>query len=241
MLRNSLSTGCCMLGLLLFVMPASASDFTETTTIDLTTLRFSGIGTTFTPQTKLTEAFVIGRSPDGRDAVSRQVLVEQDGHWADHTFMSSPGQQGTAVALMDSTRFMVSSTLTSAQSVGSDVWGSGELRATEAGTLTVSVQYTMSHSGIPTNLTNFIAQGGPMLVVGDRTVLVRGGDIHTNGTETGTLSVSRDFTQGEVITVIVGAREVASVSVPGMLWPTLGMMVGIVCIVARRRSPQRFS
>ena len=80
-----------------------------------------------------------------------------------------------------------------------------------------------------------------MLVVGDRTVLVRGGDIHTNGTETGTLSVSRAFTQGEVITVIVGAREVASVSVPGMLWPTLGMMVGIVCIVARRRSPQRFS
>jgi hypothetical protein len=117
------------------------------------------------------------------------------------------------VALVDSARFMVFSTLTSAQSVGSDVWRSGELRATEAGTLTVSVQYAMSHTGIPTNLTNFIVHGGPRLVLGDRTVLVHGGDIHSNGTETGTLSVSRDFTQGKVITLIVGAREVASVPV----------------------------
>jgi len=230
-----------MFGLLLFVMPASAYDYTGTTTIDLTTLRFSGIETTFTPQTKLAEAFVIGRTPDGGDTVSRRVQSQQDGHWADHTFMSSPGQQGTAVALVDSSQFMVFSTLTSAQSVGSDVWRSGELRASEAGTLTVSVQYAMSHSGIPTNLTNFQAHGGPMLVVGDRTVLVRGGDIHTNGTETGTLSVSRAFTQGEVITVIVGAREVASVPVPGMLWPTLVMMVGIVCMVARRHPRERFS
>jgi hypothetical protein len=92
MVRNSLCTGC-IFGLLLFVMPASAYDYTGTTTIDLTTLRFSGIGNTFTPQTKLTEAFVIGRSPDGGDAVSRQVLMEQDGHWGDHIFMSSPGQR----------------------------------------------------------------------------------------------------------------------------------------------------
>ena len=240
MLRNCLCTGC-IFGLLLFVIPASAYDYTGTTTIDLTTLRFSGIGTTFTPQIKLTEAFVIGRSPDGGDAVQMQMLSEQEGHWADHTFMSSPGQQGTAVALVDSTQFMVSSTLTSAQSVGSDVWRSGELRATEAGTLTVSVQYAMSHSGIPTNLTSFNAHGGPMLIVGDRTALVHGGDIHSNGTETGTLSVSRAFTQGEAITLIVGAREVASVPVPGMLWPTLVIMVGIVCIVARRRPRERFS
>ena len=99
-------------------MPASAYDFPGTTTSDLTTLRFSGIGTTFTPQTKLTEAFVIGRSPDGRDAVSRQVLVEQDGHWADHTFMSSPVQQGTAVALMDSTRFIDAENIGSCFEIG---------------------------------------------------------------------------------------------------------------------------
>jgi hypothetical protein len=213
MFRKSLCTGC-IFGLLLVVMPASGSDYTGTTTIDLTTLRFSGIKTTFTPETKLTEAFVISRSTDGGDATSRQVLMEKDGQWSDHTFMSSPGQQGTAVALVDSTRFIVFSTLTSAQSVSSEVWRSGELRAMETGTLTVSVQYSMSHTGIPTNLTSFIAHGGPRLVLGDRTVLAHGGDIDSNGTETGTLSVSQDFTPGEVITLIVGAREVASVPGP---------------------------
>ena len=84
MLRNCLSTGC-MFGLLLFGMSASAYEYMGTTTIDLTTLRFSGIGTSFTPHMKLTEAFVIGRCPCGRNAVSRQALMEQDGHWADNT------------------------------------------------------------------------------------------------------------------------------------------------------------
>lgn len=96
MLRNCLSTGC-MFGLQLFVMSASAYEYTGTTTIDLTTLRFSGIGTTFTPQMKLTEAFVIGRCPCGRNAVSRHALMEQDGHWADNTFMFSPEEQGVLV------------------------------------------------------------------------------------------------------------------------------------------------
>jgi hypothetical protein len=72
MLRKCLSTSY-MFGLLLFVMSASAYEYMGTTTIDLTTPRFSGIGTTFTPQMKLTEAFVIGRCPCGRDVVSRQV------------------------------------------------------------------------------------------------------------------------------------------------------------------------
>jgi hypothetical protein len=35
--------------LLLFVIPASANDYKGTTTIDLASLRFRGIGTTFTP------------------------------------------------------------------------------------------------------------------------------------------------------------------------------------------------
>jgi hypothetical protein len=141
-------------------------DYTGTTTLDLTTLRFSGILTTYTPTLQFSQSIV--KNPDSSEGAAAQApFAINHGPIVEQNVSTSLEGVGSASAFNDATRMTETVHYTGPLFVSSEVDQQGSLVASQAGALTVTVEYTMSHSGMPTDLRQFFVSGGPTLFVGN--------------------------------------------------------------------------
>ena len=141
-------------------------DYTGTTTLDLTTLRFSGILTTYTPTLQFSQSIV--QIPDSSEGAATQApFTINHGPIVEQNVSTSLEGGGSASAFNDATRMTETVHYTGPLFVSSEVDQQGSLVASQAGALTVTVEYTMSHSGVPTDLRQFFVSGGPTLFVGN--------------------------------------------------------------------------
>ena len=222
----------------LFAVPAWAVvpsfDYSASSTIDLTTLRFSGILTTYTQFHQFSQVLV--KNPDSfAGAAPQQEFAQNSGPTTvEQNVSTSLEGVGTASAFQDASRMTASIHFAGPFFVTSNVYQFGNLVAQETGALTVTVQYTMTHSGLPTDLTTFTTTGGPVLSVGND--LDSKQNVFVNGIQSGILSVTRFFTQGEQVVFSLSTDQNAhAVPVPPMVWPTVIGMIGLEVVVAWRR------
>jgi hypothetical protein len=186
---------------LLFAAPAWAVDYSGTTTIDLTTLAFSGVTTSYAPVRQKTFPYV-------KSAATEQLQRAQDfGAVVTRNLTATLAGTGDATATNDATHLVAGAHMTGSNGAYGMVEQAGELTATQTGTLTVTVHYTIAHTlssgSLPSN-----AIGGPTLLLVDQYASGQRSSL-TAGTEAGTLSVTRSVTQGQRLWLSVGAAEIA--------------------------------
>jgi hypothetical protein len=119
----------------------------------------------------------------------------------------------------------------------------GLLTATEAGSLTISLNYTLSYSGVPIGDPDFFSHARAGLSVGnyaDVNQQFAHKDFHlpplsdpTN--QQGTLSVSYLFNTGQSVPFSMFTIVNGQVPTPDMLWPTLAWLIGVALWWERRQ------
>ena len=115
-------------------------NYSGTTTIDLTTLTFSGITTSYTPSRQLTQPLVFG------GAATQAPAVMDVGAVVARNLTATRAGTGDATAINDATHLVAGAHRTGSLGASGMVEQVGELTATQAGTLTVTVHYTMAHT-----------------------------------------------------------------------------------------------
>jgi hypothetical protein len=129
-------------GLLGWTTPAWADDYSATTTIDLTTLTFSVVTTSYAPIRQKTLAFAkVGATEQANRAHDFGAVVTRN-------LTTTLAGTGNAAAVNDATHLSVVAHRTGSVGTLGMVEQAGELTATQTGVLTVSVNYTISHGWV---------------------------------------------------------------------------------------------
>ncbi len=213
---------------LLCTAHAWALNYTATTLIDLTTLRFTGVAVTVTPWRQFQDAGVV--TSDGV-VVNNGLAFEGIDSWPDHlSSVVAPGT-GSAEVRFDATQLSVTASLLEAGSAGAIAWRSALLSPSEAGLLTISANYLTTRSGIPMAAPGMEFGGGPSLWVGDAAgdtfdYRIRPDVLGEAAQERGLLSVTRAVRPGDWLAFSVEARRGASVPEPSAFWLLAAGLMG---------------
>jgi hypothetical protein len=224
-------------GVLLLSPPAFAVSYSGSAQLDLSTLTFSGIDVRVSPFFQYQQAFVsenVGANCCGGMTVNN--TVDDRTGWSDRS-VSAQLPLGLAVTTADQS--LLSAAVTNididAGQLNAQVWRRGILVANEAGDLTVSVRYALTNNGVPSSVSpHWSFSAGTSLNLGgldDTRDRLNSGV----GLETGTLSLTRWYNQGESTVIDLAAQTTGgSVPLPGMLWPTAALLIGAF-VLARRK------
>ena len=248
---------------LLLTAPSWAQNYVDSAVLDLSTLKFDGIGVTLTPQWQSHEAVV--QELGINDTTIRTVnSTIQEGHVSvDRTVIADAPGFGSATAISDSTQLSAMIDLQGRGNAQSAVERDSVIHAQQTGFLTVSLQYTVAHSIVPSvvvsapdtsvygnavHVHSYISlsdQGNLTSVHGE----LQGGMGSATAIQTGTLSLTRWFTQGQTMDFTMRTEALRSlippsgqsVPIPDMLWPALAGLIGVSLVAEwrRRRSSVR--
>ena len=254
---------------LLLTAPSWAQNYVDSAVLDLSTLKFDGIGVTLTPQWQSHEAVV--QELGINDTTIRTVnSTIQEGHVSvDRTVIADAPGFGSATAISDPTQLSAMIDLQGRRNAQSAVERDSVIHAQQTGFLTVSLQYTVAHSIVPSvvvsapdtsvygngvHVHSYISlsdQGDLTSVHGE----LHGGTADASGMgsataiQTGTLSLTRWFTQGQTMDFTMRTEALRSlippsgqsVPIPDMLWPALAGLIGVSFVAEwrRRRSSGR--
>ena len=217
---TTIASGFMLATSLLLAAPSWAQLYESASSLDLTTLTFTGVGVTLTPQNQMQGSTLNDGTGFGgvrqEDALATHAFTPQS--WVTATSSVGFDSIGNATAIADSSQFSVHAASYGAGHLDSFVERSGLLRATSAGLLTISVNYTVAHSAISTNLATALAGwGGPQLVLGDQ--VAHGVSLNPVGSQAaldahGTLSVTRAFAAGETVSFDLRTETAQSVPIP---------------------------
>ena len=244
MRRNSLFLGL-LLSLLLLGPPAFATSlsYLGEASFDWTSLSISGIPITLTGLgLEQQHGATAQPRPNTGNPGSGGTFFD----WSDRTFTQTLPQAATSVSSADASRLFASVSMFGGPAIGiSEVGRGAHFTAMQAGDLSISIRYTLSHAGVPALQSDLLSNATASLSIGaqfssttrsERTLSSALG----NGIQTGTLSVTRSLREGENGSWFVFGQVAATSTVPepDMLWPTLLGMITIAVYVERRRRQQ---
>jgi len=242
-----------LLGAVLFSsVPVFADSFSASVALDLRSLTFSGIPVSLSqviphpteptfsnipPQTQ--NSFLFHHAANGaflQDNISSPT-------WADGTVTEHLPAVGKATSLINSTELSSSMMLLTSGLAGSLTARDALLTASQTGALTVSIDYSLRHSGAVVGDPDFLTVGRAGLSVGrfgEATQQRHFADLFLPPLDVpkmqqGTLSVTRFFNAGESTLFEIFTTVAATVPEADMLLSTLVGLVGIA-VLARRRA-----
>jgi hypothetical protein len=238
----------------LFTPSAFAASYSASVEFDLASLRFSGIPVSFSA--------VI--PPGTFDPLRNDVTVEQrdtfifagtsvsshnilSPNWINGATVDHIADVGTVTALATPVKLSSSIDLRSSGIGSSLIARNGLLTATQAGVLTVSINYSIFHSAILVGDPDFFSVGRAGLSVGNFADVNQQRDfrdlrlsnispLDAPLEQRGTASVTYSFNAGQSAPLEVFTTIRGSVPVPDMLWPTI---LGLLCIVGYSEGRQR--
>lgn len=245
-----------LFGLSFLASPVFAISYSASVGFDLTTLTFSGIPVSFTT--------VI--PPGTFDPFTNSVEAEQRstsliehsntnttlGHntlsptWVHGAVTEHLPGVGTVTALGSPTEISSSINLVSSGVGSSLIARHALLTATQAGSLTVSINYAITHSGLLIGDPDFSSIGRAGLSVGNFFDVKRQTDFRdlrlftlpledAPRDQRGIASVTYLFNAGESAPLSLFTTISGTVPEPDMLWPTLAVMVAIALVAEMRR------
>lgn len=198
--------------------------------VDWTSLKFTGV-----PVTAVTEAFQRHEISINSSTLVGEVFRD----WRDHTANHTVPQFATLLNSADANR-LYASINTFGSNDGSiysytAVERDGSFTPLKTGDLTISIDYTLRQSGVPSSQDNFSSESAVILDFyrGDRATVT---NFSGDSMQTGTVSRTAPVEKGESLFfgVSVGVNTF-SVPLPDMLWPTLAGMIGIAFLAEWRR------
>lgn len=216
----------CFLTIVVLAGPAWALNYSGSTWFDLSTLRFSGVPVSVPVDSEHIHGYGIvldSALPRNDPGDYRSFSTGYAITAGDEILRETVPVVGTASSIASGPLLTATNTLVGPGSLRSVIFRAGEIMALEAGTLTMSVGYGLSHAGDVGSVKSDVIFESRFGSAFERTVLPAG-----NGN--GTLSISRFFETGEraffsAYTEI--ATSSTSVPLPGMLWPTAVGLLGL--------------
>jgi hypothetical protein len=207
---------------------ADAINYTGWSSIDLTSVLFSGISVTNLAGTSLTSGTDLLIDSVSRESLSSTLSGEKQFQSTSLQFQTLIDQVpgGTGISSASSDALFASQNLIRTATGGHVVSAlSGEFRAVQTGDLTFSAKYSLTTTGIPNVPFNSLVTASLIL-----------NDLHSsedslansNSSRSGTLSATRRFNAGETSTfALIASVSARTVPEPDMLLPTLSVMLGI--------------
>jgi hypothetical protein len=244
-------------GSLFLASPISATSYSASVGFDLTTLTFSGIPVSFT--TVIPPGTFHPSSPSTVEAEHRNTrLIEHSSanttvahntlspNWVHGSLTEHLPGVGTVTALGSPTEIFSSINLLSSGVGDSLIARHALLTATQEGTLTVSINYAITHSGVLIGDSDFSSVGRAGLSVGNMFDVKQQTDFRDLHLSTqpfedaprdqrGTASVSYSFNAGQSAPLSLFTNIGATVPVPDMLWLTIIGICGIAILAERWR------
>jgi len=243
------------------------ADYDGLATFDLSSLTFTGVELTITPQTQQQSANLSNinllnpQTPDepatNFASVPNPIFAHDEfapvASWENHTVDLTRQDIGTAQSLFTPT-VLGSTVLTHTADVGtmqSTTELNGWITPQTSGLLTVSVQYHIHHFGTPDtsgNLPDFFAVGHTQLMLNNNAVHGALFAVTGDTSTTGTLTLSQQVVAGVLSTFDLYSELnvnqprnliAQSVPVPGMFWPTASMLLGIGLLAWKRAKDVR--
>jgi hypothetical protein len=219
-----------VLSVLLFLAPPTyAISHLGEASVDWNSLKFSGVPVTVTDMFQR-------HSIDSSASLSRAVEFQE---WRDHTLTQTVPQFATLRNSADADWLYASINTFGSGEGFTSVERGGRITPLETGDLTVSIDYTLSHSGVPSSQDNFNSLAIVDLTFQRDEGTALGSELG-DGILAGTLSRPAPVKSGESLFfgIRVGA-DTRSVPLPDMLWPTLAGMLGIAFWAERKRRHER--
>jgi hypothetical protein len=233
--------------ILLFTQPAFATSYSASVAFDLASLTFSGIPIsfstvippgTFPPFENDTTAEQRNTFIRGGSSVSSHSILSPT--WENGATVDQVAGVGTVTALATPVKLSSSLDLRDSGFGSSLMSRAALLTATQAGALTVSINYSISHSGVLRGDPDFFSVGRAGLSVGnffdvnqqrDFRDLFLGGvpPVDAPLEQHGTASVTYLFSAGQSAPLGMFTVIQATVPEPDMLLPTI---LGLICIAA---------
>jgi hypothetical protein len=242
---------CLLFVSLVLATPAWAVSYTGFAEFQWASLTFSGVAFTQTPRYSQQDANVVDVDFDTVTDGTIPVRVDNQSTFSQTGFVQPTVQAGlagvgTATAFADSSSLVASANIGGVGMAQTFVeWGS-VLTPLASGPLTVSLGYTLAHSGVPLTtgeLKEFQAFARMQLVLDEQAT--HGVLVATTGdsSQSGILSLTGQMTAGvrsflDIQPSLQMKRPIAdvqSVPLPSMLWPTALLFVGLAGLVAWRR------
>lgn len=227
-----------LFGVFAFLPPVYAVNYTGEAWMDWNSLRFSGIPITLKDKEQTGGAFV-------RSFRSGEVINKgQDGlEWSNSNITSTIPQVATAIRSTDGERLYASVGIFGSGEGGVVMGRAATFTAMDTGRLTISIDYTLQHVGVPTPPGSFSASESVYLhLAGDTfndSTSRSLSSILSDGKETGILSLTGPYKNGElgffITEALANGSSGVSVPLPDMLWPTLVGMIGLTFYVERTR------
>lgn len=223
---------------LTLTVPAYA-DYSGSAVLDWSSLRFSG-GTVLlndhaAPVLQLQGVNIVG------DIGSGGVGLWEVNDWTPVPFAFDLPGVGSVAASVTDTQMIASGTLVSTGLVDSAVGRQSGFEIPVTGEITATVHYSLTHIGVPPLVSGWATnEASVQMYLGEQSAIASLSST-TPGSQSGTLSLTHLFHAGDSGTFTLGAflmpvpaQRGGSVPVPGMLWPSIALFVGLGLLAWRR-------